>query len=360
MGPNPRIEIDLFKIFYNAKTLVGRLAKKGISVTGVTKASLGSPEIAAAFVRAGIESIGESRVENIERIKSAGVKAKTCLIRSPMMSQANQVVRSADMSLNSETQVIRSLSSAAQQFGRMHEVVLMIELGDLREGIMPSNVLKTVREISRFRNIALKGIGTNLACRHGVMPDADKMESLSCLADEIEKAFGLELEIVSGGNSANLDWAFSGARIGRINNLRLGEAILLGVEPLGRTPIEGLYTDAFSFVAEVIESKVKPSLPQGSRGQNAVGKTVAVEDRGSVPQSILAVGLQDTDVSGLTPLSSGQILGASCDHLIFESYCLVGTEIRFRPNYSALMRIMSSDSVVRCFSEELGAAPNAA
>ena len=111
----PRLEIDLDKIFHNARTLVERLADRGISVTGVTKATLGSPEIAATMLSAGVSAIGDSRIENIEAMRRAGVAAPMTLIRAPMLSQVNEVVKNSDLSLNTELEVIRELSHAAQR-----------------------------------------------------------------------------------------------------------------------------------------------------------------------------------------------------------------------------------------------------
>ncbi len=346
----PRLEIDLNKIHHNARTLVERLAERGISVTGVTKATLGSPNIAGALLSAGVSGLGDSRIENIESMRRAHVTASMSLIRSPMPSQAERVVAHADTSFNSELDVISKLSSAAKNAGRTHGVVLMVELGDLREGIMPGELENTVRETLRFPNIAFQGIGANLACWNGVAPDAKNMGELSALADSIDRTFGPIVSIVSGGNSANLEWALSGADTGRINNLRLGESILLGREPLRRQPIEGLYTDAFQLVAEVIESKVKPSKPWGTTGQNAFGEKPSVIDRGQITQTLLAIGRQDTDPSGLRPPPGIGILGASSDHLITDTSGArlpIGTEVPFQLNYSALVRAMSSPFVTQ-------------
>jgi len=345
----PRLEIDLEKIQYNARTLVKRLAARGISVTGVTKASLGSPEIATALLSAGVNGLGDSRIENIETMRGAQVAGSMTLIRSPMLSQAERVVEHADISFNTELDVISELSSAAQKAQRTHGVVLMVELGDLREGIMPRDLVSAVRETLGFPNILFKGIGTNLACRCGVSPDINNMAELSALADSIDAIFGPVLSIVSGGNSANLEWALSGADTGRINDLRLGEALLLGCEPLQRQPIEGLFTDAFTLVAEVIESKVKPSQSWGEIGQNAFGEVTPITSRGEISQTVLAVGQQDVDTSGLQTPAGIEFLGASSDHLIVESeHCLpVGAEIRFQLNYSALVRAMTSPFVTK-------------
>ncbi|MBL6954833.1 MAG: alanine/ornithine racemase family PLP-dependent enzyme [Alphaproteobacteria bacterium] len=346
----PRLEIDLGKIRHNARTLVGQLADRDISVTGVTKAALGSPEIAGALLQAGVSALGDSRIENIEAMCLAKVPAPMTLIRSPMLSQADQVVAHADLSFNTELDVISKLSSAARKAGRTHGIVLMVELGDLREGIMPGDLENTVRETLRFPNIALKGIGTNLACRSGVSPDARNMAELSVLANSIDAIFGSMLDIVSGGNSASLEWALSGADTGRINNLRLGESILLGCGPLHRQPIDGLHTDAITLIAEVIEAKVKPSQPWGEIAQAAFGETPPTMDRGPISQTILAIGRQDTDPCGLYPPPGMEILGASSDHLVLDSdRCPqpIGAEIAFQLNYSALLRAMTSPFVAK-------------
>ena len=344
----PRIEIDLDKIHHNARTLVERLSHRGIAVTGVTKATLGSPAIAGALHRAGVTALGDSRIENIEAMRRAGVPGPLILIRSPMLSRVVRVVRNADVSFNTELDVIRGLSAAAKAAGHTHGIMLMVELGDLREGIMPGDLVHTVRETLRFPNLSLKGIGTNLACLSGVAPDSRNMAELSALADQVDRTFGLSLAFVSGGNSGSLEWALGNTDTGRINDLRLGESILLGREPLHRQPIDGLHTDAITLIAEVIESKVKPSQPWGEIRQSAFGERPAAANRGDISHTIFAVGHQDTDPHGLQPPPGVEILGASGDHLVTDSSCTrlsVGTEVTFQLNYSALLRAMSSPFV---------------
>lgn len=344
----PRLEIDLNKIQHNACKLVELLADRGISVTGITKAASGSPEIANALLRAGVHRLGDSRIENIEAMRLACVSAPMVLIRSPMLSQVDRVVTYADISFNTELDVIRKLSSAAKDAGKTHGVVLMLELGDLREGIMPGDLEGIVRETLCLTNIALKGIGTNLACRNGVRPDDKNMGELSTLADVIDSTFGVTIDSVSGGNSGNLQWALGTADTGRINDLRLGESILLGRDPLHRRPVDGLYTDAITLVAEVIEVKTKPSRPWGEFGQAAFGEAPVVIDQGCISQTILAIGCQDTDPNGLRSMSGIEVIGASSDHLIVDAghnALPVGAEVIFQPNYSALVRAFTSPFV---------------
>ncbi|HAR67870.1 MAG TPA: alanine racemase [Lentisphaeria bacterium] len=348
----PRIEIDLRKIGHNASTLVGRLATRGIEVTGVTKATLGSPHIARQLLAAGIRSLGDSRIENIEALRKAGMAGSIALIRSPMPSQVERVIASADISFNTELSVLRLLSQAAVQANRSHGVILMVELGDLREGIMPTDLPSVVHAVMELPGLTLQGIGTNLACHSGTSPDASNMAQLSALTCTIESTFGRRLATISGGNSANLNWAFSGQDCGRVNDLRLGESILLGCETLHRCPLDGLYTDAITLVAEVIELKQKPSKPWGALAQTALGTKAKVADRGTVWRSILAIGCQDCDPLGLEPPPGVEIHGASSDHLIVEcaqAHLTVGTEVRFQLQYSALLQAMTSPFVAKVF-----------
>lgn len=350
---SPRLEIDLGKIRHNARMLVDRLGKRGISVSGVTKAALGLPDIAETFLSAGVAGLADSRIENIQTMRNAGIEAHLTLIRAPMISQAMQVVSNTDVSLNSELDVISELSKAACAIERSHGVLLMVELGDLREGIMPADLENMVRRTLTFPNIVLLGIGTNLACRSGVVPDTTNMGELSVLADAMDAIFGPVLKIVSGGNSSNLEWALGIADTGRVNNLRLGESILLGCEPLHRQPIEGLYTDAITLVAEVIESKIKPSQPWGVIAETAFGAKSLVANDGSIFQAIFALGHMDTDPQGLTPPPGIKILGASSDHLVVDcgyNSLMVGAETVFQLNYSALIRAMASPFVTKHLS----------
>jgi predicted amino acid racemase len=47
------------------------------------------------------------------------------------------VVRSADISLNTELDTLKKLSYYAKASNKNHQVIVMVELGDLREGVLP-------------------------------------------------------------------------------------------------------------------------------------------------------------------------------------------------------------------------------
>ncbi|MGB8406469.1 MAG: alanine/ornithine racemase family PLP-dependent enzyme [Mycobacterium sp.] len=345
-----RIETDLDKIEQNTRILVDRLALRGIQVTGITKAVLGSMGVGAAMLRGGARGLGDSRVPNLARLAGLDRSPLRTLIRSPMLSQVAQVVDIADVSLNTEAVVLAALNQAASQQHRIHAVVLMIELGDLREGIALDDAPEAVRTVFGHCALRLAGLGANLACQNGVVPDDRNMGILSDLVGDTEARHGIALDVVSGGNSANLNWALHTHDVGRIDNLRLGEAILLGVDPLYRTPIPGLHTDAFTLIAEVIEVATKPAQPWGDRAQAAFGVAPVRTGSRTVHQAILALGRQDVDPDGLQPPEGITILGTSSDHLVVDvgDYPVaVGDEIVFGIGYGALVRAMTSPFVTK-------------
>jgi predicted amino acid racemase len=199
-------------------------------------------------------------------------------------------------------------------------------------------------------HIKIIGIGCNLACHGGIQPDNENMSQLSKLANSIEKEFQIKLEIISGGNSANYEWSKSEQKLGKINNLRLGELILLGRETINRKAIPGLHLGAFSLIAEVIESKNKPSLPWGEICQNAFGNISTFQDRGIRRRVIIALGRQDVLVSGLIPDNDLEILGSSSDHIILDSNNCnyeIGNEVKFKLDYGGLLSAMTSPFIAK-------------
>ncbi len=180
---------------------------------------------------------------------------------------------------------------------------------------------------------------------------------MSLLADQVEEAVGAALPVVSGGNSANLGWALSTDDAGRVNELRLGESILLGLDPLTRLPVAGLRTDAIGLVAELIEVHTKPSAPWGNIAQTAFGPPSPRLDAGTIRQGILAVGRQDVDPEGLVPPEGVTVLGTSSDHLVVDlgdRLAVAGDELRFGVGYGGLLRAMTSPFVTVVESSVLG------
>ena len=348
----PQITIDLSRIERNAKAVVSRCAQSGIQVFGVTKGTCGMPQVARAMLRGGVVGIAESRFENIRRLRDSGVQCPIMLLRSPPLSRAEEVIRTVDISLQSELAIIRELSRIAERLGRVHDVILMIDLGDLREGIWPNDLLPTIEKILEMRGVRVAGVGTNLTCFGAIVPTEENLSQLEGHAYKVERVTGLRLDWVSGGNSSSLPLLLTGRMPKGINNLRIGEAILQG----GRDtfldqPWDELDRDAFRLSGELLEVKTKPSMPIGKSGVDAFGQKPFFMDEGDRLRGIANIGREDVIVEGMMPINPGvRVLGASSDHLVLDLTdanppLQVGDRVDFRLNYGAMLAVMTSEYV---------------
>jgi len=342
----PLVEINLKAIQENTKRVVDFCKPHGIEVVGVTKGVCGDSKIANSMIKGGVRILADSRIQNIKKMQEAGINAEFMLIREPMLSEAREVVEFTDYSLNTELETLKRLSGIAEEIGKIHKVIIMVDVGDRREGLMPQELVPFLEKAKELKGIKIVGIGTNVGCFGGVLPTVENQSLLVKLAEKAKKIIGDE-PIISSGGTVVLKLLEDNKLPQRINQLRIGTAILLGTD--GYRIIPWLEQNAFTIKAEVIEVKEKPSLPEGPIGRDAFGHVPTFEDRGVRKRAILAIGRQDVDIEGLTPLEKGiEVLGGSSDHTILdveEAPTKVGDILSFRPNYAAMLRAMTSEYV---------------
>ena len=350
----PRLEIFLDKITHNTRVVVGLCHQKDIRVAGVTKVFCGHPTIARAMVDGGIDILADSRLENLRKLR--GFPLSKLLLRLPMISQAEAVIEWADVSLNSEIETIKALSEAALAKRKVHKVILMVDLGDLREGIFDKNELfHTVEQVMQLEGVVLTGIGTNMTCYGGVIPTHKNLSKLIKHKEAIESRFDLHLDVVSGGNSSALYLIEEGSMPDGINQLRLGESIVLGRETAYGRQLRGTYNDCFRLIAEIIEIKEKPSSPIGEVRQDAFGDSPSFVDKGIRLRALCAIGKQDVGIDDIIPDDEGlTVLGASSDHLILDvADCdrtyKIGDLIPFSLTYGGILSCMTSEYVAKRF-----------
>jgi predicted amino acid racemase len=347
----PRLEIFPERITRNARSVIGLCRDHGAQVACVTKVASAHPAVVEALAAAGPDMLADSRLLNLRSMAGTGVALPLLLLRLPAPSRALDVVRTADLSLNSSLSTLRLLSEAAAGAGLTHRVILMVDVGDLREGIWPDRAVDLVRDASRLPGLEIAGLGCNLACYGGVIPTVENMTTLIQVRDRCREATGQELALLSGGNSANLPLLASGTMPKEINHFRIGEAIVLGRNVIDRSPWPGTRQDTFRLVAEVVEVERKPSVPIGETGQDAFGGKPTFVDRGVRRRAILNIGRQDVVVDGITPEDPGIIvLGGSSDHLLLDvedaaDDIRVGSEVAFEPGYGALLALSTSPYV---------------
>lgn len=348
------VHIDLAKVTQNTRALTSRLPR--VDIVGVTKVTGGSPAVAKALLAGGVTALADSRLVNIARMRAHGAEARYWLLRAPSPQQADEVVKLADVSLESEIRTVRALSEAAVRAKVDHGVICMVDVGDLREGVLPPDLVPFAELCDALSGIHVEGIGVNLTCYGAIMPTRDNLGQVAELAAQAEAALGRPL-VVSGGNSGSLPLALRGELPPGITSLRVGESILLGVDTLTREPLlPELHLDAFLATAPVIECLRKPSKPIGVCAQDMMGNVPPeIEDRGTRRRAILAIGRQDVVPELLRPLDPrAQVLGASSDHLILDVEDVrpaprPGDEFAFLPGYGALLQLFTSQYVDKVY-----------
>ncbi len=350
----PKLVIDLNKLHHNGQKLCEMAAQKGLTdLAFVTKSFCALPEMVRALEDLPNPYLADSRVENLAAYPETN--KQKILLRLPMLSQVDEVVKHADISFCSEPDILNALDKAAGEQGRIHKVVLMVDMGDLREGVFFRNeeeLLALVTQAEKAPNLELYGMAFNVTCYGSVIPTQQTLADFLRLVELAERETGRKMQLVSCGNSSSV-YLLENADFRGYNNLRLGESLLLGRETAYGADLPRLHQDVLTLEAEVVEVKTKPSYPIGKLGVNAFGQTVEYEDKGDILRVICAVGQQDADYAGLTPLDEGvSVIGASSDHLLLDATgknVKVGDTLRFGVDYSAALRAFTSRYVEKVF-----------
>ncbi|WP_071394395.1 ornithine racemase Orr [Bacillus tuaregi] len=350
---HPKLIIDLHKLRQNISYLSKKMKEKNLTVGHVTKVYCADPIIVNVFNEfEEIDYFADSRIDNIKQYPETN--KEKILVRIPMHSEVSDVVKYADISFNSEISTIRLLNKEAKNLNKKHKIVIMVDLGDLREGYFYENqVMQAVAEIVELDNIELYGIGVNLTCYGAIIPDATTLLRLVDFKYKIESNYNVSISMVSGGNSSSVYLLDEGGLPEGVNNLRVGEAFVRGCETAYGRCYEEMHQDAFILSTELVELKEKPSVPIGNIGVDAFGQKPVFKDKGQMLRGIVAIGRQDTDYEGLIPVDEKiEIVGASSDHLILDfTNCdkqyHIGDSIEFNMTYSALLNGFTSHYVKR-------------
>jgi len=363
----PLLKMNKRKITENTRAIISRAKTYGIDVTAITKCTGGNVEIAQAFLDGGAAAIGDSRIKNLKKL--AALPCEKWLIRIPMLSESDETVAFANLSLNSEIKTIRALNMAAKAQGKTHGIIMMLDLGDLREGYFIGNgqantpetdaliseslgnLDRDIQEILSMENIKLRGIGTNVTCVGGTIPTPDSFNAFFKIKQSLEEKYHLPCEIISGGNSSAWYLVENGTIPKEVNNLRLGDVILFGRESAYFHSYDYLHLDAFILDVEIIEIRNKPSFPIGEIGRNAFGDVPVFEDHGIRRRAICALGRQDTEPEHLFPVLPGiKIESYSSDHLILDitdalTDYIIGDIVSLRCDYMGALYAATSEYV---------------
>lgn len=345
----PCIKINLNKISNNAKLINDRCSQLGISVVGVTKSILADIKIAKVLKKSGIKIFGDSRLLNLQKLRNYfGYGQDLLLLRTPMLSECEELVRICDMSMQTEIETVKLISKICERKKKIHNIIIMVEIDDKREGISPKEVPEFFKTIyQNYKNIKIIGLGTNARCLSKKKPTIKSIEYLVKIRNKIKENFNYDIPIISGGNSSLWKYIESAQIPKEVNQVRIGEAIFIGNETTHYEKITGAHDDCFELEAEVIEVK---------------------EKNGIIYKAILALGLQDVSYKHIfieNPFYD--IIGQSSDHTVIglkkayqeynglenslEFQIKVGDKVKFKLDYFGLLSCMTSPFISKVYLE---------
>ncbi|WP_412031350.1 alanine/ornithine racemase family PLP-dependent enzyme [Metamycoplasma buccale] len=351
----PRIIINETKFKNNVKVAIDICKKNNIEVLAVTKGFVGNRRMAELYYEAGIKYFGDSRLENFEVYKD--IPGHKQMLRLPQIEEIPKLVELCDSSLNGDLTIIKKISEYSLKNNKIHQVILMVDMGDRREGVLPEDALKTAGEIIKLKGVKLIGIGCNFGCYGARVPSKEAMNKFIDIKRNIEKTYGIKLFHISGGNSLSLHMVWENTMPEEVNFLRMGFAMIFGTEDMYRKTIPGMYRDTFRCEAEIVEIDKKSSLPEGACGIDAFGHKPVFEDLGIIKRLICAIGKLDTMFDAMYPYDKDlKILGGSSDHLIINAQdskinYQVGDVISFDLDWGSLLYLFNSKFVEKVFEK---------
>lgn len=324
----PKLVINLTKLEHNTKVINQLINNLGGTMFAVTKVVGGDPTCAKALLAGGAQGLADSRLINIKKLRQAGIAVPILLLRSPALSEIQEVIDLVDISLNSDITVLQALNSEAGRRGKIHQVILMVDLGDGREGVVPEQLGRLVQFTRQLENISICGIGTNLACLGTALPTPENMEVLLKIYQQFDDG---SIPYLSGCNSSSLNLVVTGQwhqKLNAVNHWRIGESIFFGWDIITKQTLPGCLRDVCTLEVEVIE----------------------VKEQSSLTKVVFAVGLEEIGSGKVFPKNTDlTIVGISSDHLVAVSktghMIEVGSIIPFTLDYQSLLASANSQYV---------------
>lgn len=345
------IILNKSKLKSNFDYLDNLFKEKDIKWAVVSKILCGNKEYLEELLSYNITQICDSRIVNLKMIKQINPKVETIFIRPPAKHAIKNIVKYADISMNTEIETIKLLSEEAQIQNKVHKIIIMIELGELREGVMRDDLIDFYSKVFNLKNIEVVGIGANLSCLYGVLPNHDKLIQLCLYKQLIELKFNKKITYISGGSSVTIPLIFQKLLPKGINHFRVGETLFLGTDVYNDKVLKNFNTDVFVLYSEIIELIEKPKVPMGEMGTNAEGHSVTF-DKTKIGKTsyraIIDLGLLDVDINHIFPKDKNiSIVGSSSDMIVIDlsrntKKYQVGDLLEFKLDYIGILRVLNS------------------
>ncbi len=348
------ITLNRKKLKHNFDFLNKIFTQNNIEWGVVTKLLCGNKGFIEELVNLGVREMHDSRIGNLKVVKSINPDVQTVYIKPPAKKNILKIVKYADVSFNTEYSTMQLLSKEAARQGKVHKVIIMIEMGDLREGVVGDHLLEFYEQVFELPNLEIVGLGTNLNCLNGVMPSPDKLVQLSLYKELVETKFNKKIPWVSGGTSVTFPLLQRKLLPKAVNHFRIGETLYFGTDLFTGGTVKGMKTDVFKLYTQIIELTQKSKVPEGELAQNPSGEVFEIkeEDIGKTSyRAIVDIGLLEISPEYLIPEEKGVVVtGASSDMLVLDlgnsdrNY-QVGDIVTFQMKYMGALGVLNSDYI---------------
>ena len=348
------IELDREKLKHNFDFLDHLFTENNKDWGVVSKLLCGNRSYLKELLELGAREVHDSRISNLKAIKALDPEVQTVYIKPPAKKSIRSLIRYADVSFNTEFETIRLISEEAVKQQKTHMIIIMIEMGDLREGVLGEQLIDFYARVFKLPGIKVIGLGTNLNCLSGVMPSHDKLIQLSLYKQLIEAKFHRNIQWVTGGSSVTIPLLLKKLVPAGNNHFRIGETLFFGNDLITGKMVKGMKKDVFMLHAQIIELTEKPKVPIGEMGLNVAGESIEIneDDRGKTSyRAILDIGLLDISVDNISPVNRRlEFAGASSDMIVMDlgsnaRKYRVGDFISFRLNYMGALSVLNSNYI---------------
>ncbi len=335
------LTIDTEKIKNNLLKVIKLCESRGVSLVVVTKVFCSFPPLVDALSGMGVVSIADSNYMNFKRLKT---RIKKILIKT-LSSDIDSGLEFCDVIHISDFNFLKKIALLPGDYER--KVLLNVEIGDNKEGILPDEVIAFIKEADVYNNISIIGIAGNTGCLSGNLPDQTVFSLLNALSLKIRSETGVKNPVISVGGTVFLDALIDGSMGEAVNQIRVGEGIFFGYDSSKNKNIPGFDRTAFIISIEVLEVLEKEIAFIPVSGYNAFGKKAsAVSDKtsGRRKRAVLGAGILAVSPEGLVPVLDGiKVEGITYDFMVLditgcEEAIRAGDTVLFYADYSSVAR----------------------
>lgn len=176
------ITLNRTKLTHNYEFLDRMFRRHRIEWAVVVKLLCGNELYLREVLQLNPRQLCDARISNLKVVKKLSPDTETVYIRPAPLRNIAAVVRYADISFNTQVRTLKKLSEEAVQQGKIHKVVVVVELGERREGVMRSQIVDFYEKVRVLPNLRIVGLGPISPVFRGCFPIGPNSASWCCTA----------------------------------------------------------------------------------------------------------------------------------------------------------------------------------